>query len=479
VITVCLKQFLPKGIEEVYIGAMDRTSWAAFTTSLAFFIIFRVNIAYSRFWQGATSTHNMGARWCEFASAICAYCHISKASLQAQDELKYKVCTLTHLLHVMALAEMEDSSMTEKGKKVVHALELPLIDAGAIDSESMEALRQSTSRPELVYLWLQQIVMEGMQAKMLDVPGPILNRALALLDGGMSDFQSALTVSSIPFPFPFAQVTDMLMCLHFLLTPGVVAQWMERSHWAALAAFVQVFVVWALRFTAVELENPFGHDANDLDFEVNHRVMHENLLMLQTPAAAGPPQLHETRAATFQNMHACISQDPKSTSVVGTLTEDLPVKSKHVHGIWQALPNKTEVMSSCRVPPFRTLSTKHLWEEMYVRNQQVYYHAPPPVQGMPSMRVPPTTLRDGTHSRVGSREHPEALYGSSASESAPASHPAGIAPGRMQLGAQGSGASLASLGQRDGQPGPARRQGGPNAAGGGSADTRNLGALQV
>merc|ERR1719149_279004 len=112
----------------------------------------------------------------------------------------------------------------------------------------------------------------------------------------MVEFHDAMKISYIPFPFPYAQVCDSLLILHWLVVPFVVSQWVTNPVWATIFGFVQVFILWALNFIAVELENPFGMDANDLDGHNMQMESNEHLLLLLQPSTERTPTLSERHA---------------------------------------------------------------------------------------------------------------------------------------------------------------------------------------
>jgi len=68
--------------------------------------------------------------------------------------------------------------------------------------------------------------------------------------------------------------------LHWWIVPFVVCQWVTRPWWAGLFSFIQVFTLWTLNLIAVELENPFGTDANDIDGTGMQLAMNNSLRLL-------------------------------------------------------------------------------------------------------------------------------------------------------------------------------------------------------
>jgi hypothetical protein len=55
---------------------------------------------------------------------------------------------------------------------------------------------------------------------------------------------------------------------------------MRHAFWCAVMVFMQVFILWSLNFIAVEIEDPFGGDANDLDARSTQEDFNQQLLML-------------------------------------------------------------------------------------------------------------------------------------------------------------------------------------------------------
>lgn len=71
----------------------------------------------------------------------------------------------------------------------------------------------------------------------------------------------------VPFPFVFAQMVWVLLAFFSVVpVPFMCALGLDESRAAGYTCVV-VFVFWAAHRTAVELEMPFGTDANDLPLD--------------------------------------------------------------------------------------------------------------------------------------------------------------------------------------------------------------------
>lgn len=273
----------------------NSASWSGFTFLVGFLIVFRTSQAYSRFWDGCTTAHRMRAEWFDACSSLIALCKYSSASTVDQMNFQHILVRLFSMLHASALSEIEDSHTQVIDQ--VEAFRYPLLDARAIDKQSLRVLKDSDCRVELLLQWIQQLVIAQMNTGVLAVPAPLLARSLQELSNGVVAFRGAMKISTIPFPHPYAQTCDILLLMHWLGTPFVTSGWVSSPWWGAIFAFTQVFVYWCLNLIATEIENPFGRDPNDIDGEVLQMEMNRNLLLLLQPSTKRIPLLRSAAAS--------------------------------------------------------------------------------------------------------------------------------------------------------------------------------------
>lgn len=322
---------------------LNSAAWSGFSFFVGFLVVFRTSESYKRFWEGCTSTHQMRAEWFDACSALVAFCKISPASPARVREFQNKVVRLFSMLHALALADVEDS-----GEDIdkIEAFNYELVDVGGIDEESLATLRDSACKVELIYQWIQQIIVEEIHSGLLNIPPPILSRSFQELANGMVAFHEAIKISFIPFPFPYAQTCDILLSLHLMVIPFVVSQWTTTPFFAALFSFIQVLTLWSLNFIAVEIENPFGTDDNDIDCRSMQLELNQQLQMIIKPSTLRSPQLsHDAvdlawgncpRAsfmATWQGIdpHAEVSRSGRKTGFFGSEGGDSPKRVSSAH----------------------------------------------------------------------------------------------------------------------------------------------------
>mmetsp|Transcript_26024 Transcript_26024/g.60812 ORF Transcript_26024/g.60812 Transcript_26024/m.60812 type:complete len:566 (-) Transcript_26024:180-1877(-) len=269
--------------------------WSSFSFITGFLVVFRTSHAFNRFWEALTSTHKMGAEWFEACSALISFSKGSSADLYMVQQFHNKVIRLFSMMHACAIAELEDMDRGEDNSaympKSFHLLEL--LDAGAFEDKALRSIMESDCRVELIYQWIQHLIMESSASGVLAAAPPILTRAFQEMSAGMVCFNDAMKIADTPFPFPYAQTCDALLLVQYICAPVIVATYVRHWAWAGLFTFVYIFAFWALTLTGLELEFPFGKDANDIDTEELQRSMNHKLQLLVTQPAWSQPKLHQ------------------------------------------------------------------------------------------------------------------------------------------------------------------------------------------
>jgi len=239
----------------------------------------------------------MRAEWYEAASGLTTFIVMSAKPLEEQDMFCHKVIRYFSLLHSLALQVLADGepfpvidleSLPDDSLKLV-------LDAGS-DSEGM------TARVELVYQWIQALIVRSMQDGLLNVPPPILTRVLQQMTTGMVNYNSVLDIISIPFPFPYAQVTFILLTFYVCFVPIVMCLLVHEAWIACICGFLSVLCLISVDLVSTEIENPFGQDANDLPCHEFQNKMNKALLNLLHPAANDPPQLCPNAKLSFKEL---------------------------------------------------------------------------------------------------------------------------------------------------------------------------------
>merc|ERR1711879_577484 len=137
------------------------------------------------------------------------------------------------MLHAAALGEIEDCGDGDDYEQSI-AFRADLIDADSIDEATLLAIQHSDAKVELIFRWVQQLVVANMKTGVLSIPAPILSRSFQEIATGMVHFHDAMKISTVPFPFPYAQTCDCLLLMHWFIVPFVVSQWVQNPWWAGI-----------------------------------------------------------------------------------------------------------------------------------------------------------------------------------------------------------------------------------------------------
>lgn len=299
--------------------------WAGFNFLVGFLIIFRTQQAYSRFDDGTKAFEKMGANWFDCASALLAYPRVNKVPHPDTEKYENIMIRLFSLLHGAALAEVQDFEDDDDRLFIG-----PLIDAQGLDNQSLEALRDSDTKVELIFQWIQQYIVDSIKSGILTIPPPILARTIGQLSNGMMSFHDALTISVVPFPFPYAQTCDFLLCLHWICSPFIVSYYVNHIFWASCFSFIQVFTLWVLNFIGVELENPFGSDPNDIDGDIMQVNLNTQLRLLIRDTTKNLPSMNCTREQ-MPMMLARVLDDSQDSDYQHICLENADGTPHHVH----------------------------------------------------------------------------------------------------------------------------------------------------
>jgi len=321
---------------------LNNSVWSGFIFLVGFLTVFRTSHSYNRFWEACASVHKMGAEWFDSCSALIAYTKVSKADVVEVHNFQNRVVRLFSMLHAVALAELEDLDNGNEELEV-RSFALELVDAGAFDDETLMAVRDSSCRVELVYQWIQSLVVEAQANGILSIPPPILTRSFQELSGGMVNFHDAMKVADTPFPFPYLQTCDILLFVLYISAPFVVSTYTNTFLLAGFFCFVLIFTFSCLTLTGLELEFPFGRDANDiqgadLQLEMNHK-----LKLLVSAASWRAPQMRRSAGEAPEKQHQAL--------LIRNLTADTDASRSSFAMLWSSLPVHSERREDGQISP--------------------------------------------------------------------------------------------------------------------------------
>lgn len=265
---------LPNDIQDELLGLEKmRTIYQSLTWVLGFVLVFRTQIAYSRYWDGANHLMKMTTEWCDACMQVLCFSDISDHAAEQVQSFQNAVVRLFSLLHGLALQEiavMEDESF--------ECLDLTGIDPALL--EGLQDLAEPGEKCDVVVQWIIRLVLEAMKNGIIPTPPPVVSRFFQEMNSGMISFRSMVLISEVQFPFPYAQVVSLLLGLQLALTPFIVGTLDAHVAAVGIFSFASTCSLVVLTLTAQEIELPFGDDPNDLDCGASQRAVNRDLLIL-------------------------------------------------------------------------------------------------------------------------------------------------------------------------------------------------------
>jgi len=274
--------------------------FSGLTFTLSCILVFRTSQCYGRFCGCASSITGMRCELHEAAVCLVSFSRVSKLPDQKVNRFVHQTLRLFSLLHACALEAISE---------VAHK-EFPIIDLDGLDQPHIEFLSRvpPRSRVNVVYQWINSLLVDGIQDGMIDVPAPICTRIFQQLEKSKQEYSNLSQMMCIPFPFPYVQAAKVLVILYGVLTAFVMTFW-GRVYWHAfLFTFISTMGPYSIEITASELENPFGEDPNDLPCQEFQEDMNDSLLLLLQPLAYAVPRLTDKADLNLEHL---LSHQPR------------------------------------------------------------------------------------------------------------------------------------------------------------------------
>mmetsp|Transcript_17561 Transcript_17561/g.40848 ORF Transcript_17561/g.40848 Transcript_17561/m.40848 type:complete len:595 (+) Transcript_17561:96-1880(+) len=289
----CLKYFelLDTNLE----GLNQGTIYSGFTFVLGFILVFRTSQSYSRYWMAATAVHTMRAEWCDACGSLIAFAQCSKRPQKEVNAFSHTVIRLFGLMHAMALEEIA----TLKDEN------FPLLDIAGLDKRDLHILCCDAAqgrKVEVVCQWIKVFILRSHEQGILNVDAPILTRVFQELGTGLVHYHEAVQVVIWPFPFPYAQMSAVLIAVYMFVTPFVISLWTSEAWYCGIATLISVVCMKGIDLIAIELENPFGDDPNDLPTWQMHHAMNRDLVLLIHPQTWTIPRLLPSAKMTYNEL---------------------------------------------------------------------------------------------------------------------------------------------------------------------------------
>ncbi|CAE7206123.1 icmt [Symbiodinium sp. CCMP2592] len=250
---------------------------ATFTAVMIFILTARLQIAYDRWWEGGTLLQKTRGEWFNAYSSLIAFSS-GKVELQAKvEEFHHLLARLMSLLYCCALQQVSPSDRA-----------FSILNPCGLEKASLKYLQGIEDREEVIQQWIQRSVVLRMADGILPVPPPVISRVFQEMSRGIVNLQNARKIADFPFPFPYHQISIVVLIIHWSLMPLLSSMLLLPLNGAGVSFAVTLFL-WCIHFTALQLESPFGDEPNDLPMDQMIADFNQSLFTLLKSHVQIPP----------------------------------------------------------------------------------------------------------------------------------------------------------------------------------------------
>jgi len=289
-----------QGIQETGIVQIQKIAYTITGTSVAFLLVFRSVISYNRFWEGRGHLGGIMAHARDFSRQV-AFCvrlddgpqgverdiaveerkHSQQGErpelgvyVEASGVREYmlgmhgfrRLQMIRQLLIVWRL--IVQHLRDEHDEKSVEQLHFSHADHKSapktLVTPNVEELLKSKKRRPLVAIAMLSWYLEQ-EYKTKTITYMEYLSMNANLSGLINGFNGVDKVHNVPIPFPYAQMTILLLCLYCFSSPFMLVSYF--SWWTFIPAAVVTVAFFGINEVAIEIEDPFGLDENDLPLD--------------------------------------------------------------------------------------------------------------------------------------------------------------------------------------------------------------------
>lgn len=224
---------------------------------LSLLLVFRTNSASERFWEGSKCWGVLVVTIRNLAREIW----FAIKEIEPQDTVEKRAAL--RLLVAFAFA-MKLHLRHESVNAEVEALVSP---------SQFERLKQVNHPPVQIALWIGDYLQKQYQRDRVDVYQLTLIKQL--LNTMVDQLGGCERIARTPMPFAYAIHLKQLLLIYCLALPF---QLVKDLTWATgLIVALISFTLFGIEEIGIEIEHPFGHDANDLTLDKICQIMHRNI----------------------------------------------------------------------------------------------------------------------------------------------------------------------------------------------------------
>lgn len=163
------------------------------------------------------------------------------------------------------------STRTPAARTLYNAARPFRVIGGVSDAEIelLQSARGALAKVALCTMWLQEFfTREYLNGSTGKVAPPIISRLYQFVSDGNLGYNQARKIAYVPFPFPHAQITSLIVLVAVGFMPVLMLSFISNNIFGFFANLITVMCFTGLHEVARELENPFQNAPNDVP--LNH-----------------------------------------------------------------------------------------------------------------------------------------------------------------------------------------------------------------
>jgi predicted membrane chloride channel (bestrophin family) len=284
-----------------YMSVRHPFSLQVYLFLIGFQTIFRTNMAHWRFWEARTQVNMMIARWMQSFLQTKAFMMARVACFKgtAEERLNFaakmrealeRQATYFTVLNAVALNSLSEMKTTDDPSqwdqlehtfrpkdphrcRVVETFNEPRFErvpyvqklaiVGKPSRRDCDIIMGTHDKVLMVMMWITEELSNLVMSDKLTVPAPIVSRPYQELSNGSLGYEQALKIALVPFPFVFHQVSKVSMLILLISAPPFSCFFTESRILAPILAVLVIVGYLGLHHTSLQLEEPYGQDAND------------------------------------------------------------------------------------------------------------------------------------------------------------------------------------------------------------------------
>lgn len=225
----------------------DLTNNVVFNLVLGLLLVFRTNTAYDRYWEGRKAWGTLVVNIRNLSRIMQIAIATSEGEIQQQKEQAIKY------LNAFAIAT--------KRHLRSEAIENDLDEI--LSTEDLAKLRNAKHMPLELTLWLSDYLQKQFQRDRIDSNYFIsMNDSISALIEGLTGCERILRT---PLPLAYCVYLKRLILIYCIGLPFRLV--IELDWLSAIAVGLVSFILLGVEQIGNEIENPFGHDTNDLPID--------------------------------------------------------------------------------------------------------------------------------------------------------------------------------------------------------------------